>query len=170
MGGHETSDEVTGVWLRTATTGVAHMVIWGISVASWVGLGTTLPGTVWAAGRALACVVALVVVGWRWVSTRQLDLGMPAGGGAARGFRGSLLASWPLLVGALGLGALMSWLAARLPIRGVDVVCLAIAVGVCAGGLCADRIDRRRGVVVVRREGGARGCRLMVLARVGATS
>src|SRR5450759_1780310 len=29
MGGHATTDEVTGVWLRTATTGAAHMVIWG---------------------------------------------------------------------------------------------------------------------------------------------
>jgi hypothetical protein len=170
MGDHATSEGVTGVWLRTATTGVAHMLIWGISVVAWAGLGTALPGVVWAAGVALAGLVALGVVGWRWVRTRRLDLGSPAAGGTARGFRRSLAASWPLLAAAACLGAGMVWLATQLPIQGFDLAFFSIAAGLCVGGLCADRLDRRRGVVVVRRDARAGGRGLVVLARVSATS
>jgi hypothetical protein len=155
MGDHATSEGVTGVWLCTATTGVAHMLIWGISVVAWAGLGTALPGVVWAAGVALAGLV---------------DLGSPAAGGTARGFRRSLAASWPLLAAAACLGAGMVWLATQLPIQGFDLAFFSIAAGLCVGGLCADRLDRRRGVVVVRRDARAGGRGLVVLARVSATS
>jgi len=161
-----TSDEVTGVWLRTATTGVAHMLIWGISVVSWAGLGTALPAAVWGAGVVIAALVGFGVLGWRWIRTRRLNLDLPAGGGTALGFRRSLLESWRLLTAAIGLGALIALLGTQLPIQGFDFVFFWIAAGLCAGGLGADRIDRRHGVVVARRDCG-RG--LVVLTRAAAT-
>lgn len=162
-------DQVTGVWTRAATTGVAHVLIWGISAAAWTRFGIALPSAAWLAGAVVAAAAAACVLGWRWLRVRRLRVAAPDDPRRARGLRESVAASAPLMIASACLGGLFAGLGGLVPIRGLDVVLLCVAIGVVGGGVAADGLDRRRGVVVVRRDPASGGRGLVACARAVAS-